>query len=215
MRYSAVIFDFNGTLYWDTHLHNAAWDIFLHQHGIYVSDQEKGRVMHGKVNQEILKYLMGEQLTPEETDRFTHEKEQIYRDLCMKEQLQLAPGVEEFLEHLKHNHIKFTIATSSGKENVDFYFEYLHLGKWFDYPKVVYNDGSLESKPHPAIFLKAMRILEALPEETLIFEDTLTGVTAALAARPGKVIVVKSDPANFFTSDLESIDNFNGLGLKL
>jgi beta-phosphoglucomutase len=215
MRCSAVIFDFNGTLYWDTHLHNAAWDTFLLQHNIYISDQEKGRVMHGKVNQEILKYIMGEHLTPEETARYTHEKEQIYRDLCVKEQLQLAPGVEEFLEHLKQNNIKFTIATSSGKENVDFYFDYLHLGKWFDYGKVVFNDGSVKGKPDPDIFLRAMQLMEANPAETIIFEDTLTGVTAALAANPGKVIVVKSDPANFFDHDLDSITHFFGVRLDL
>jgi len=29
MKYSGVIFDFNGTLYWDTPLHDLAFDIFL------------------------------------------------------------------------------------------------------------------------------------------------------------------------------------------
>jgi len=32
MKYKYVIFDFNGTLYWDTHLHNEAWNRFLEKH---------------------------------------------------------------------------------------------------------------------------------------------------------------------------------------
>lgn len=29
MKYSGMIFDFNGTLFWDTPLHNKAWNMFL------------------------------------------------------------------------------------------------------------------------------------------------------------------------------------------
>jgi len=32
MKIKGVIFDFNGTLFWDTDLHNKAWDAFLERH---------------------------------------------------------------------------------------------------------------------------------------------------------------------------------------
>ena len=215
MIFSSVIFDFNGTLYWDTHLHNAAWDTFLANHEISLTDQEKGRIIHGRNNQDIFRSILGDQLTMSEIERYIDEKEAIYRSLCISENLRMAPGAESLLEFLAENGIKFTIATASGKENVDFYFEYLDLGKWFDYSSVVFNDGSVRSKPHPEIFLRAMENLNAIPLETLIFEDTFNGVKAALAAGPGKVILVNSDPANFFDSGLEVIRSFDEVDRRL
>ena len=57
MKYNAVVFDLNGTLIWDTALHNRIWDDFLERHSIFLSDEEKNRKIHGKPNQDILKAL--------------------------------------------------------------------------------------------------------------------------------------------------------------
>lgn len=215
MKFSSVIFDFNGTLYWDTHLHNAAWDTFLSNHDIVLTDNEKGRIIHGRNNQDIFRSIMGGHITNSEIERYIEEKEAIYRNLCISENLRMAPGAESLLDFLTENGTKFTIATASGKENVDFYFEYLDLGKWFDYSKVAFNDGRIKSKPDPEIFLVAMEILTATPAETLIFEDTINGVKAALASNPGKVILVNSNPANYFDSGLEEIRSFDEVDRKL
>ena len=56
-KYKGIIFDFNGTLLWDTKLHNHAWDIFLDKHNIVLSDDEKNKVIHGKTNEVILKII--------------------------------------------------------------------------------------------------------------------------------------------------------------
>lgn len=46
MKIKGVIFDFNGTLFWDTTLHNKAWDIFLERHSFELSDNEKNEKKH-------------------------------------------------------------------------------------------------------------------------------------------------------------------------
>jgi beta-phosphoglucomutase len=107
-------------------------------------------------------------------------------------QLKLAPGVEEFLNFLTKKGIEFTIATASGIENVRFFFEYLGLSRWFDYSKVVYNNGIIKGKPDPEIFITAMKIMNAVPARTVIFEDSETGIKAALASKPGMVIHINS-----------------------
>ena len=209
MKYKYVIFDFNGTLYWDTHLHNEAWNSFLEKHLLFLSDQEKGEILHGKNNEEILRMLFGETVTDTQIRSFILEKEGMYQQLCKNTKLALAPGVISFLNFLKSRNVPFTIASASGIENINFYFDYLKLGQWFDYRKVVYNDGTLKSKPDPGFFLKAMEVLEANPEETMIFEDSVTGIRSALASNPGKVVVVNSNPHNFHETGLEVIQNFD------
>lgn len=78
----------------------------------------------------------------------------------------------DFFQFLMAGNIPFTIASTSGKENIDFYFEHLELGKWFSYDKVIYNDGSFRGKPYPDIFLLAATKLELNPKETMVFEDS-------------------------------------------
>ena len=54
-----VLFDFNGTLVFDSALHEKAWQIFLEkQTGKKVSHQELVEHMHGRPNQMILEYFL-------------------------------------------------------------------------------------------------------------------------------------------------------------
>jgi beta-phosphoglucomutase-like phosphatase (HAD superfamily) len=57
MKYKGVIFDFNGTLFWDTDLHNKAWLKFASNHGQKLTKEELKVKLHGKVNRDILEYL--------------------------------------------------------------------------------------------------------------------------------------------------------------
>jgi beta-phosphoglucomutase len=209
MSFNCVIFDFNGTLFWDTPLHNRAWDLFLDKHNISVTDLEKNSILHGKHNQEILKTFFGSDLSDERVSDYIREKEKIYQQMVADIKLKLAPGVVDLLNFLTGKGIEFTIATASGPENVRFYFEYLGLARWFDYSKVVYNDGRIKSKPDPEIFTTAIKIMNAEPAKTVIFEDSETGIRAALAAKPGMVIHVNSiNTANLF-SGIKSISHFD------
>lgn len=209
MSFNCVIFDFNGTLFWDTHLHNRAWDLFLENHDITITDDEKNRILHGKHNQEILRMLFGSDLPDKLVGNYILEKEKIYQQMVEDIQLKLAPGVEDFLNFLTGKGFKFTIATASGIENVRFYFEYLGLARWFDYSKVVYNDGRIKSKPDPEIFITAMKIMNAEPARTVIFEDSETGISAALAANPGMVIHINSINTETLPSGIRSLTHFD------
>jgi HAD superfamily hydrolase (TIGR01509 family) len=209
MRMKGVIFDFNGTLFWDTDLHNRAWDNFLENKRITLSDHEKNHIIHGKNNQDILRILFNIQLSKEEIDRYISEKESIYQSMCLKENLQLAPGAISFLNFLSSNEIPFTIATASGAENVDFYFRFLGLGSYFDRSKVIYNDGTIRSKPHPDIFQKAMDILGLKGSETVVFEDSFAGISAAENARAGKIIIVNSHNEDYSRWSYQKIKSFN------
>ncbi len=209
MKYKAIIFDFNGTLFWDTHLHNQAWDRFLAKYGFNFSDQQKNQIIHGKQNQDIFKALFNQTLSNAEIEQYVLEKEHLYQELCLEEKLPLGPGVEAFLDHLKQQNIPFTIATSSGIENVSFYFEHYDLKRWFSLDSIVYNNGKIKSKPSPDIFLVAMEKLGCTPEQAIVFEDSPTGILSAQAANAGKVIIVDSIDGNYSEYGLDVITHFD------
>lgn len=210
MSFSGVIFDFNGTLFWDTKLHNKAWDIFLTKHDLYLSDDDKFSKMHGKNNRDIFISIFGGQLPDQQIIDYTMEKELLYQELCLNTDMQLAPGVTGFLNFLKDENIPFTIATASGKENLDFYFEHLPLSSWFEYDKVVYNNGKIKGKPDPQIYQTALSVINKKPGEVIIFEDAVAGLQSARNAQAGKIIVVDSNDDDYTDwADCQIIKSFD------
>lgn len=196
--YSGVIFDFNGTLFWDTPLHNKAWNIFLKKYNLQFSDDDFFRLIHGKNNRDIFVSLFPDkQLSDADINGLIHEKETLYQQLCLQTDMQMAPGAVSFFEYLQKEEIPFTIATASGKENVDFYFEHLEISKWFDYDKVVYNNGKIKGKPDPEIYCIAMDVIGKKPEEVIVFEDAIAGLQSAKNAGAGCIIAVNSNDDDY------------------
>nr|WP_297787801.1 HAD family phosphatase [uncultured Allomuricauda sp.] len=215
MRIKGVIFDFNGTLFFDTHLHNKAWDIFLEKHSFKLTDEEKNQKIHGKNNAEILSNLFNKALSSADIEALAREKEDIYQSLCLQEKMELAPGALGFLDFLDKNNIPFTIATASDLYNLEFYFEHLGLQKYFDLNQIVYSNGKIKSKPHPEIFLKAMDILKIDPSEALIFEDSISGIMAAENSGAKKIIIVDSDNNDYSKWNYDIIQNFGEIDLTI
>ena len=209
MKIKGIIFDFNGTLFFDTRLHNQAWDIFLEKYHLTLSDDEKNHKIHGKNNAEICTSIFSKKLSEKEIADLSLEKENIYQSLCLKQKMDLAPGAKDFLEHLLSKKIPFTIATASDLYNVEFYFKHLNLDKYFDLSRIVYNNGTIKSKPDPEIFLKAMDILKVTANQTLIFEDSASGIKAAENSHAAKVIIVKSMNADYGKWNHEAISSFS------
>lgn len=195
MRYKGIIFDFNGTLYWDSEKHKEAWIEYSKKlRGTPFSDEEMLKYMFGRTNEEIIKYAIRKQPTKEMVEKLAKEKEECYRQMCLKdkENFHLADGVVEFLDYLKENNIPRTIATMSEKDNVDFYIKNFHLAKWFDIDKIVYSDGLIPGKPAPDIYEIAAKKINLKPEECIVVEDALSGIEAARAAGIGKIIAICS-----------------------
>ena len=212
--YKGAIFDFNGTLFWDTAFHDRAFDIFLEKHGVQLTDEEKRVKIHGQTNPDIMRGIFGNHLTEQQIQDYSQVKELIYRQLCIND-LKLASGAEELFDFFKAKGIPFTIATSAGIENVSFYFENMHLDRWFSLDKVVYNNGTFRGKPHPDVFINAAGKLDLLPEQTVIFEDSVPGIEAAENAGAGKIYIVNSYGENYSRFSHNIITDFSQVDRKL
>lgn len=215
-RYKSVIFDFNGTLVFDTANHDRAWKIITSKYREKpFSDEELEKNIHGRTNKAIFEYITGRELNAAEVDKFSTEKELIYQKLCREDKnFRLIRGAEDFLNYLRDNKIPRTIATASNRMNVDFYVEMLHLERWFDLDKIVYDDGTLEGKPKPDIYEKAAKILQTKPEDCIVFEDAILGIESASRAGIGKIIAVVGDKDKQLSGEKkfgvkERIENFS------
>ncbi|KAK8791985.1 hypothetical protein WA158_005362 [Blastocystis sp. Blastoise] len=102
------------------------------------------------------------------------------------------PGAERITEYFYNNNIKQAIATSSSKIILE--------GKAKTHPEVFSKmsylvsssePGVVHCKPFPDIFLVAAKKLNKSPQECIVFEDSINGIKAALAANM-KVVAVPS-----------------------
>lgn len=194
--YKGIIFDFNGTLYWDSAKHKQAWREYSKKlRGTPFSDEEMIKYMFGRTNEQIIRYAISKQPTPQMVQELGDEKEALYRQMCLddSENFHLADGVVEFLDFLKENNIPRTIATMSDKNNVDFYIEHFELAKWFDVDKIVYSNGIIPGKPAPDIYEIAAKNLDLTPQECIVVEDAVSGIDSAKAAGIGKIIAICSE----------------------
>lgn len=190
----AIIFDFNGTCIFDGVFHDKAWQIYIEELALKeVNDEEVDKYIKGKTAKETLEHFLGYELTDNMIVQFSEEKERIYRNILVKENVELAPGLEGFLNYLLLARVKRTIATTANLENMNLYFERFGLDRWFKWEDVVIGAGNIPLKPHPDLFLAAIEKLGMSAEQILVFEDSEIGIKAALAAGIKHIIVVVGD----------------------
>ena len=191
MRYNGIIFDFNGTLFFDTDIHIQAWDtIAMNVIGKHMTREILVQKYWGLANVDLIQRMTNSTLSIEECERLSAEKELLYRMYVKNDpNAALAPGVIEFFHYLKNHNIPFTIASASIKENIDFYVSQFHLDQWIDPDTIVYDDGTYKNKYE--MYLEAMRRLR-IDNPVLIFEDSINGVLAAKKAN-AKVIAIASN----------------------
>lgn len=199
-----IIFDFNGTLFWDSHLHYEAWREFSKLlRGYEFTDEEMRDKMFGHTNEDIIEYAIGRKPPKEMVEKYGKEKESLYRQRCLlnPKEFKLAPGAIEFLDYLKENNIPRAIATMSEWDNVEFYIKEFKLKQWFDLDKIVYSDGTIPGKPAPDIFQIAANRLRLSPKDCVVVEDAIAGIKSAQNAGIGKVIAIASlEPIDFYRS---------------
>ncbi|WP_273327691.1 HAD family hydrolase [Vallitalea guaymasensis] len=195
MKTQGIIFDFNGTMFYDGKIQEESWKTFLYKKiGREITNEEFHKYVHGCHAEVSFSYFLKNRLSKEEIDQLAEEKEVVYRKLCLldKQQYRLADGLVEFLDYLKKQQIPFTIATASGLNNLKFFFENLNLGKWFNIEQVVYDNGLIPSKPEPDIYIKAAQNIGVSPGDCIVFEDAISGIEAANRAGVSKIIGVAS-----------------------
>ena len=176
----AIIFDMDGVIVDTNPHHRIAWRQYYEQHGKTLSDADFVEHVSGKHNTDIVTHLFaGKALTSDEVLRLGHEKEALFRKLYRPDITPVA-GLIDFLKALKTAGIRTAVATSAPVENLDFVVDALDLRLYFD---ALLNESMVSHpKPDPEIYRKAMALLGVDPTESVIFEDSMTGIRAAKAS---------------------------------
>ena len=186
-----IIFDFNGTMVFDSHFHDEAWRAFSTMlAGRLISDDEIENHVHGNVNEKIINYLLPH-VGANENKRLSLKKEELYRELsASSDDYKFVEGLEAFLDLASKNKVPMTIASASIKENIDYFVETFQLNRWFDVEKIKYDNGSYKDKKQ--MFLDAAKAIGIPISQCIIIEDSYNGIACAKAVQPKQIIAIAS-----------------------
>ena len=186
-----ILFDMDGTLVNTEPLHAKAAVVVLNDLGIKVDLMATIDQFYGMTDHVVLKTLCP-QLSETEIDKCIEQKNfeliKLFNHLHEHEkESYVTPGLFPFLQYLKNENKKCAVVSASEDIIV---FETL---KCFGIDKFVQlqmgrNQTTL-TKPHPDPYMEAMNRLGTTPEQTIIFEDSPTGIKSAHASKASVVRV--------------------------
>lgn len=185
-QFELFLFDMDGTLVNTEPLHAKAMDIVLNKNSINISicTEEALERFKGMTDTLVLKTLCPT-LTDTNRDQLIAEKntalKEIFRNLNQAELTTLtAPGIRELLIYLHSQGKKLAVVSASENEIVHETLTSFKLLNQFDF---WFGRGStMRTKPFPDPYTEAMKRVNITKENTVIFEDSPTGLTAAYAA---------------------------------
>lgn len=118
------------------------------------------------------------------------------------------------MESLAPAKIPFAVGSSTPRENIEAVVEGAGLGGLFN--NIVAAEDVVKGKPDPEVFLKAAELIGVVPERCIVFEDSLSGIEAALAGGMRVVGMTTSNDRELLEKSGASLvkDSFEGLSLN-
>jgi len=178
-KIKGAIFDMDGTLIDSLCLWDVLWEAFgkryLGRTGFRpAEDADKAvRTMTLKDAMELVHQNYG--LADSGAELLAAANE-IFRNFYANE-VQLKPGVREFLEHCRKAGIKMCIASATGPKLLQTAIDHCEIGAYFS---EILSCGKIgKGKDQPDIYLAALEHLGTKKEETCVFEDSLVAIETA------------------------------------
>ncbi len=184
MKYSAIIFDMDGTIINTEGIWEQATDQFIAQKYGKITDKQKDTIssqthgLHLKASCAIIK----------ETLDLDTDLETIICELSLiannvyEKGVTFIDGFPEFHAKLEAHNLKSGLATNASESTVAITKKTHNLEKFFG--QHIYNVSHVNhvGKPNPAIYLHAAKALDIKPEHCIAIEDSAHGIKAAKSA---------------------------------
>lgn len=112
----------------------------------------------------------------------------------------MSKNLKPLLHYLKEQHFKLALCSSSPIDSIQLVLQSLNLESTFDV--VLSGEQFTHNKPHPEVYLNAMKQLNSKAENCLIIEDSSIGLQAGQSAGAKTVAYTNS----FYTFNTDKAD---------
>jgi HAD superfamily hydrolase (TIGR01509 family) len=170
-----IIFDLDGVLVEAKNIHYEALNMALGKK-YHISWEDHLSIFDGLKTKQKLQILSDSKNLPiEKHDKIWKDK-QAYT-LKMLREVKPQQNISEVFKYLNKNNYKLAVCSNSIRKTVLTVLSKLDIIEYMDF--IISNEDVKNSKPHPEMYWKAISVMNCLPEETLIVEDSPYGLLAA------------------------------------
>ena len=177
-----VIFDLDGVIVDTAKFHFLAWRKLANDLGFDITEtqNEELKGVSRVKSLEIILGWGGVTLTEDEfMEQMAMKNDNYLSYISGMTKSDILPGVSEIIDFLKENDIP--IALGSASKNARNILEKVGLYQSFD--AIVDGNDVSKAKPNPEVFLIAANQLNVMPENCVVFEDSVAGIQAANLAK--------------------------------
>ena len=199
----AVIFDLDGLLADTEIISLKVYQELLKDFGILFTEETYSREYSGHREEENVQRFLDTYDLPWNFDQTLEKVYELEARILVKG-VNLKKGAKNLLAFLQREGIPIALATSSVESRARMILDSNGILSLFDH--LVFAKDVKRSKPYPDIFLKACSILNVLPENCLVLEDSEAGIEAAY--RAGIPVICIPDlkmPAQSFLNKTEQV----------
>ncbi len=189
-----AIFDLGSVMIFDRDIRLMAWKQAVEELVLKdISGDDVEHYIKGKSAKDILEHFTGYPLSDEMTDQFSEERDRIYRFLIEKNNMELSPGLKDYLNYLIMLKAPLAITTTTGVENMSFCFEYFGLSKWFKWENCIIAPDIRRAAPVKEMYMAAAEKTGVEKEHIIFFSGTAAASEAAYSAGIGNIIGIFGD----------------------
>src|SRR6478752_90320 len=190
----AVVFDFNGTLSDDEHiLFEIFRELFRAYLGWTMTADDYRRELLGRSDREIIERAVARhgRGTEDEVAELLRLRQGVYKQK-VADHNPIGASAAELVKLLADNGIPVGIVTGAQRDDVLAVLDTSPTGDLVSF--LIAEEDVSNGKPHPEGFVAAASTLNRWPSDVLVFEDSVPGVQAAVAAGMHCVAVCAVDP---------------------
>lgn len=189
MTITTFLFDLDGVLVDLCELHRKIFiKVFNDNNYVSIDSDFHDKFLEGLSTREKLKKIKT-QLCIEIDEDLIYKKKQEYT-LYELHNYPFTSRIKNVLEWVKNQGIRIGVFTNSIRNTLDIVLKKLDILHLIEYS--LSNEDVQKPKPSPSGYLKLMEIMNVTPSETLIFEDSLCGRTAAYESGAHVIPIVNS-----------------------
>lgn len=209
----AVIFDMDGLFLDSERVYREGWFQGAKKMGIQLPEEIVTR-MAGRSPDANTHELVDFIHDKEKVLKIRKVREQYFYDQLDNDQIALKHYFRKLIHTLREHRIKTVVATTSHRNRVADIFNHYDLRPLFDI--VITGDQVARMKPNPDIYLEAQKQLAFPKKNLLVLEDSVTGASAANAAKipfimvpdqsmPKQTVIPKD--FSYMVEKVESLEN--------
>lgn len=211
----AAIFDLDGVIVDTARYHFLAWKRLAEELGFEfkASDNERLKGVSRMVSLEILLQVgdLSDHFNMEQKLAMAERKNVWYQEFIARMTPdEILPGVVVFLTQVRADGVR--IALGSASRNAAMILDRVGIASTFD----ACVDGTMVSsaKPDPEVFLKGAELLSVKPPESVVFEDAVAGIEAAIRGGMKSVGVGSKDILSKADIVIDGFKDKNWLTIK-